>query len=124
MAGQPGTTSRTGIATESFPGTSLSRRSWKETVLAFRPPQPGFGLAHVIVVPKEHIRSLLELDSTVGAELLEVVQRAARLVVDEHGGCQVLTTLGSEQHNRHLHIHIAAGAGVARFVTPPSAQPG
>jgi histidine triad (HIT) family protein len=28
----------------------------------------------------------------------------------------VLTTLGSEQHNEHLHWHIAVGEGVARFV--------
>ncbi|MCX5312086.1 HIT family protein [Streptomyces sp. NBC_00154] len=87
-----------------------------EEVLAFRPPIPGFGTDHVIVVPKQHVRSLLELDVAVGAQLLEVVQSAARQVVEQHGGCQVLTTLGNEQHNRHLHLHIAAGDGVARFV--------
>ncbi|MEU1550668.1 HIT family protein [Nocardia sp. NPDC005745] len=85
-------------------------------VLAFRPPIPGFGTDHVIVVPKQHVRSLLELDPVLGAHLLEVVQDVARRIVDEHGGCQVLTTLGNEQHNRHLHVHIAVGAGVARFV--------
>lgn len=31
-------------------------------------------------------------------------------------GCQVLTTLGNEQHNKHLHWHVAVGDGVARFV--------
>ena len=42
------------------------------------------------------------------------------LAFDEHGGCQVLTTLGDEQHNKHkhkhLHWHVAVGDGVARFV--------
>ncbi|WP_216894202.1 HIT family protein [Nocardia alni] len=71
-----------------------------ERVLAFRPPIPGFGTDHVIVVPKRHVRSLLELDSKLGTHLLAVVQDVAQRV--EHGGCQVLTTLGDEQHNRHL----------------------
>lgn len=87
-----------------------------DEVLAFRPPVPGFGTDHVIVVPKRHVPSLLELDTATGAELLGVVQSVARQVVDQHGGCQVVTTLGNEQHNRHLHFHIAAGDGVARFV--------
>ena len=88
-----------------------------EQVLAFRPPLRGFGTDHVIVVPKRHVRSLLELEPGLGAHLLQVVQEVAGDVVDEHGGCQVLTTLGDEQHNRHLHVHVAAGEGVARFVS-------
>lgn len=87
-----------------------------EHVLAFRPPVPGFGKEHVIVVPKRHVRSLLELDAETAARLLAVAQGVARDVVERHGGCQVLTTLGDEQHNRHLHLHVAAGDGVARFV--------
>ncbi|MGW6421428.1 HIT family protein [Nocardia sp. NPDC055053] len=86
-------------------------------VLAFRPPIPGFGTDHVIVVPKRHVRSLLELEPALGAHLLAVVQDVAQRVVDQHGGCQVLTTLGDEQHNRHLHLHVATGDGVARFVS-------
>lgn len=85
-------------------------------VLAFRPPIPGFGTEHIIAVPKEHVRSLIELEPGLGARLLTVVQEVASGVVAEHGGCQVLTTLGDEQHNHHLHVHIAAGKGVARFV--------
>jgi histidine triad (HIT) family protein len=87
-----------------------------EHVLAFRPPIPGFGKEHVIVVPKRHVRSLLEVDAETATRLLEVVQLAARGVVERQGGCQVLTNLGDEQHNRHLHVHIAAGDGVARFI--------
>jgi histidine triad (HIT) family protein len=87
-----------------------------EHVLAFRTPIPGLGKEHVIVVPKRHVRSLLELDADTAARLLAVVQSAAQGVVERHGGCQVLTNLGDEQHNRHLHVHIAAGDGVARFV--------
>ncbi|WP_067663518.1 HIT family protein [Nocardia miyunensis] len=88
-----------------------------EQVLAFRPPVRGFGTDHVIVVPKRHVRSLLELEPGLSADLLQVVQEVTRGFVDAHGGCQVLTTLGDEQHNRHLHLHVAAGEGVARFVS-------
>lgn len=88
-----------------------------EHALAFRPPVPGFGEEHVIVVPKRHVRSLLELDADTARHLLETVQQAARGVVERRGGCQVLTNLGDEQHNRHLHVHVAAGEGLARFTT-------
>ncbi|WP_455566397.1 HIT domain-containing protein [Nocardia fusca] len=74
-----------------------------DQVLAFRPPDPGFGVEHVIVVPKRHARSLLELDPVLGARLLEVVQAVAQQVVSDHGGCQVLTTLGDEHPDRRPH---------------------
>ncbi|MFD9699998.1 HIT domain-containing protein [Lentzea sp. NPDC059081] len=84
--------------------------------LAFRPPIPGFGTDHVIVIPTLHVTSLLDLDDDLAVELLGTVKEVAALAVEQHGGCQVLTTLGSEQHNRHLHWHVAVGEGVARFV--------
>jgi histidine triad (HIT) family protein len=86
-------------------------------VLAFRPPRPGFSREHVIVVPKVHVVSLLELDPELAVEMLLVLQEVGALAVALHGGCQVLTSLGDEQHNQHLHWHVAAGDGVARFVT-------
>ena len=86
-----------------------------EHVLAFHPPKPGFKTEHVIVVPKQHVRSLLELDAETAVRLVEVAQRVARGVVERHGGCQVLTNLGDQQHNRHLHLHVAAGDGGVRF---------
>lgn len=86
-------------------------------VLAFRPPQQGFGTDHVIVVPKQHVPSLLDLEPADLPAVLRALQQVAAELVDLHGGCQVLTTLGTEQHNRHLHFHIAVGEGVARFVT-------
>lgn len=88
-----------------------------EQVLGFRPPIRAFGTDHVLVVPKRHVRSLLELEPELVAHLPQVVQEVLRDVVEEHDGCQILTTLGDEQHNRHLHMHVAAGEGVVRFVS-------
>ncbi|PWK90631.1 histidine triad (HIT) family protein [Lentzea atacamensis] len=87
-----------------------------ENTLAFRPPLPGFGTDHIIVIPTRHVSSLLDLDDDLTIELLSTVKNVAALAVDQHGGCQVLTTLGDEQHNKHLHWHVAVGDGVARFV--------
>lgn len=87
-----------------------------ENTLAFRPPLPGFGTDHIIVIPTRHVSSLLDLDDDLTIELLATVKKAAAWAIDQHGGCQVLTTLGNEQHNKHLHWHIAIGDGVARFV--------
>jgi len=89
------------------------------TALALRPDTPGFGDEHIIVIPKHHVRSLLEAEPRDLLDSLALAQQIARDVTDRVGGCQVLTAIGSEQHNRHLHWHIAAGAGVARFVSDP-----
>jgi histidine triad (HIT) family protein len=85
-------------------------------VLAFRPPRLGFGVDHVILVPRQHVPSLLELELSDASAVLSGLQAVAAELVDLHGGCQVLTTLGNEQRNKHLHFHIAVGEGVARFV--------
>ncbi|HEX5401104.1 MAG TPA: hypothetical protein VFX16_02240 [Pseudonocardiaceae bacterium] len=93
-----------------------------ETVLAFRPPRPGFGTEQVIVVPKPHVPSLLELGPDLAIDLLAALRQVSALTVERYGGCQVLTTLGSEQRNHHLHWHVAVGDGVARFVGGETAR--
>ncbi|WP_280246483.1 hypothetical protein [Nocardia abscessus] len=34
-----------------------------DQILAFRPPDPGFGVEHVIVVPKKHVQSKVGANS-------------------------------------------------------------
>src|SRR5579884_646232 len=79
------------------------------TALAIRPDRPGFSVEHIIVVPKRHVPSLLDLDPSLAHHLLTVVQQMARGVTDQYGGCQVIVSVGDEQHNHHLHIHVGAG---------------
>lgn len=79
-------------------------------VLAFRHTRPHYAV-HVVVVPKEHVASLLDLPTggALAAELWSVVQKLAAEMSAEHGGCHVVTNLGRYQQSKHLHIHVGAG---------------
>ena len=80
-------------------------------VLAFHHTRP-FWPVHIVVIPKLHIPSLVDLGRG-GEELLgkvlEVVRRIAADVAAEHGACRVLTNLGAYQDSKHLHFHVAFG---------------
>lgn len=82
----------------------------KETdaILAFYHTKPFYSV-HVVVVPKRHIPSLLELDDASATELLHVVQEIAGQVQTETGASRVQTNLGEYQDSKHLHIHITSG---------------
>ena len=67
-----------------------------DDVLAFRHTRP-FWPVHIVVIPKRHVPSLVDLggagDDVLHA-VLAVVRRVADQVVREHGACRVLTNLG------------------------------
>ena len=80
-------------------------------VLAYYHTRP-FWPVHIVVIPKRHIASLLTLEETDDAlllELLRVVREVAREVMAEHGACRVLTNLGNYQDSKHLHWHVCFG---------------
>lgn len=79
-----------------------------ESVLAFYHTKPFWPL-HIVVTPKQHVHSLLELDEELGKELLAVIKEIARKIKEEQGACRVLTNLGEYQDSKHLHIHISSG---------------
>ncbi len=79
-----------------------------ENILAYYHTRP-FWPVHIVVTPKNHVPSLLELDNTLGKELLAVVQEVAKQVTDENGSCRVLTNLGEYQDSKHLHVHVSSG---------------
>ncbi len=81
-----------------------------ERVLAFRHTRPHYPV-HVVVLPKRHIPSLLDLppDDGLFSELMTVVQQVARGMTVEHGGARVITNLGRYQDSRHLHWHVGSG---------------
>ena len=55
-----------------------------QQTLTFRPPIPGFGTDHMIVIPKRHVESLLELEPADFTPVLVAVQGAARLLTELH----------------------------------------
>jgi histidine triad (HIT) family protein len=82
----------------------------KETdnILAFNHTKP-FWPVHIVVTPKQHVPSLLELENDLGQELLAAVKEIAAKVKEEQGACRLLTNLGDYQDSKHLHIHISSG---------------
>jgi len=80
-------------------------------VLAYHLTRP-FWPVHIVVIPKRHICSLLTLEESDDAlllELLRVVREVAHDVLAEHGACRVLTNLGKYQDSKHLHWHVSFG---------------
>lgn len=114
----PGSSDPTSATEDFYCAEALSGRTRVEvvletdTVLAFHHTRP-FWPVHIVVVPKRHVPSLIDLggagQSTVH-EVLAIVQQVARQVTAEHGACRVLTNLGGYQDSKHLHFHVSHGA--------------
>jgi histidine triad (HIT) family protein len=80
-------------------------------VLAFYHTRPAYPV-HIIVIPRQHIASLIELesqDAPLLLEMLDIIKRIALEIVEEHGACRVITNLGDHQESKHLHWHIISG---------------
>lgn len=82
-----------------------------DEVLAFHHSRP-FWPVHLVVIPKEHTPSLVDLGA--GSEellvkIMAVVRQLAAQVTEEHGACRVLTNLGDYQDSKHLHFHVCSG---------------
>ena len=82
-----------------------------DQVLAYHHTRP-FWPVHVVVIPKRHVPSLIDLggeDETILHQLLSIVRQVAKRITDEHGGCRVLTNIGEYQDSKHLHFHVNSG---------------
>ncbi len=82
-----------------------------ERVLAYHHTRPSYQ-SHIVVIPKQHIASLIALedsDNDLLLELLSVVKAVARQTVDAFGACRVITNLGEYQDSKHLHWHVVYG---------------
>lgn len=87
----------------------------KETdnVLAYYHTEPSYAV-HIVVLPKKHIASILELDmsSSLAVDILSTVQEVASSVERSNGSCRVITNVGSNQDSKHLHMHVVSGERV------------
>lgn len=92
-----------------------------ELVVAFHHTRPFFADAHIVVVPRQHVASLVDPASdAVLPHLLAVVREVAARVLDLHGAARVLTNLGRYQDSKHLHFHVYAGDETGGGAARPS----
>ncbi|MCC3773796.1 HIT family protein [Streptomyces sp. UNOB3_S3] len=79
-----------------------------DKILAFEHTRPSYPV-HIVVVPKQHTPSLVDLGEG-GEELLaavmKIVRQVATDVLEKHGAAQVITNLGDYQESKHLHVHV------------------
>ena len=84
-----------------------------ESVLAFKDIEPAAPI-HVLVIPKKHIKSLLEVtkeDSEVISHIYEVINKIAKDMNIEEDGFRVIVNCGKDagQEVMNLHFHMLAG---------------
>ena len=82
-----------------------------DDVLAFYHTRP-FWPVHIVVIPKQHIPSLIDLGGhsiDLVHKVLEVVRIIAKDVSDEHGAARVVSNIGEYQDSKHLHFHVNFG---------------
>ena len=80
-------------------------------VLAFRHTRPAYPV-HIVVIPKQHIPSLVDFapgDDSLLLELIGVVRTVASQILNQYGACRVVTNLGGYQESKHLHWHVISG---------------
>ncbi len=110
------------IAQGEIPSTKVYE---DDTVLAFRDLDPQ-APEHVLIIPKKHIRSVLDFgaeDGALAAHILtEVVPQLARRLGVDGDGFRLVTNTGEDggQTVGHLHFHLLGGRA---FAWPPGRTP-
>jgi histidine triad (HIT) family protein len=84
-----------------------------ESWLAFRDIQPQ-APAHVLVIPRRHVGSVVELnegDRDLGGELLRAAAQVAAAEGVAESGFRIVTNVGERagQSVFHLHLHVLGG---------------
>ncbi len=82
-----------------------------DAVFAFHHTNPIWE-QHVVLLPRKHVDSFLDLgekDNELLLELMRVARNIAADLMSRYGGCRVYTNLGDYQSSKHLHWHIGAG---------------
>ncbi|MFF7929206.1 HIT family protein [Streptomyces mirabilis] len=79
-----------------------------DRVLAFHHTRPAHPV-HIVVVPKEHIPSLVDLgddNADLLLEVMDVVREVAGKVRAEPGAVSITTNEGLYQESKHMHWHV------------------
>ncbi len=84
-----------------------------DEILAFKDINPAAPI-HILVIPKKHIKSLLDLEETdyeLVAKIQKVINTLAKQLKIEEEGFRVIVNCGKDagQEVMHLHYHLLAG---------------
>ena len=87
-----------------------------DRLIAFRDTNPQ-APTHILIIPKEHIGSIAEIEERHGDVLADVAQAAAQLARAEGidgSGWRLVTNVGPDagQSVFHLHFHLLGGRGM------------
>ena len=82
-----------------------------DKVFAFRDINPQAPV-HVLLVPKKHMKNVLECDGETAAALVHAIGEVAKIEGVEAGGVRVVSNCGKHgcQSVEHLHFHLLGGA--------------
>lgn len=90
------------------------QKVWEdERVLAFHHPEPSAEI-HVVVIPKEHVPSILDpkaLDGNLLMSMVAAIQKTAGALELDKEGFRVSTNTGTPGVTPHMHWHIT-GPGI------------
>lgn len=104
------------IAAREIPAEILHE---SDTVVAFRDLEPK-APTHILIIPKEHLESIADIDQRHGGMLADLAQAAAHLADTESldDGWRLVTNVGPDagQSVFHLHVHLLGGR---RMAWPP-----
>jgi len=79
-----------------------------DRVLAFHHTSPAWE-THIVVIPKQHVRSLVDADSALVAELFQIVVQIIKERKFDQSSFKVVTNGGTYQSTEHLHVHLVSG---------------
>ena len=81
-----------------------------EKVLAFRDINPQ-AKTHVLIVPRKHMKNVLECDGETMAALLEGIKKVSEIEGVAADGFRIISNCGKNacQSVDHLHIHLVGG---------------
>jgi histidine triad (HIT) family protein len=88
-----------------------------DRLVAFRDTNPQ-APTHILIIPKEHIQSIAEIEEGHGDMLADVAQAATQLAQAEgiaESGWRLVTNVGPDagQSVFHLHFHLLGGRPMA-----------
>lgn len=85
-----------------------------EEILAFKDINPAAPI-HILVIPKKHIKSLVEVNQNDDKELISKIYFVINKIAEKQGisekGFRVIVNCGEDggQEVGHLHFHVLAG---------------